>query len=1201
MHNARVWETRDRGDLARLALEKLASARPDSPEVLLELGELNLRLSDIRAAEHVLERLNRRFPASAFATTFAIEYRFATRDRLQLASVARLIQTGHGEEARRQLDQLFPNGAPGGMLSTEYYRLLAGTPSGWTPAYHGLKALAETHRDDPRYQLALAKLLLYHEGTAGQASEILSALARRDDVRVADIDALLASSMQKPGNRVPPRVLREYLERHPSDAAVRELLRAQEFASEEAELLASGRLARIDIDGQKRNLQRLNTSLTALPDSNALAAEGKALTQLLAGQFPKWTPMQNEALAAAWMIRSREAQGAGQLELAAVQLHAAVALRSGEYEAVIPLASRMESLSDPALSGELLMAASRLQPGSDWLFETSVRWLANNDRAAEALSLLSSRAASSARSTRSGDELWALALARRAQAREAEGHPKEAISDLERAIVLAPRDPWNRYRLARLHAQQGSAEQSRAVLDEGVRLAASDPEMRYVQGLYLASIDDYEGAVAAIENIAANDRSEAINQLHARAQIEVASASARRLKSAGDADGARATLVAVEPLARVSADRMRQVAFAWIEIGDSRRAIDLATHHSACDAREGLAWSPQELLVCAEVFDRADDTERLSAALERLQTRQLTEEQRASTVHLQGSLDLLRVRTLQRERNLESAQRLLDEALQRAPADRRLRIARAELDLADSQPHAARDRLTVLTSEQPEDLNTRLTLVRALAESGQTALARQQLEAVQTQAHADDVDLQLRITRWQLASGDVAAADRTVQAVLATAPQRADALLLAGRVAQDERRYVAARDYYTQALRTGDESTATQAKLAQVDIDVRLQSWVEAAFEARHKPGEPGISRFDSTAVPAAWAHTMDDGRRFALRMDAIDIDAGELSSSFDTAALLGTIQAAGPQAQRAFVNEAQKGLSFGVEYLSDTLHADFGSTPRGFLLPNLVGGVEWTPDWGSLDLGLGFARRAVTSSVLSFGGLRDPISGVEWGGVVATGPFARIGLFRERYGFSGTLAVAELTGTRVPDNRFFKMRASADWKFLSGEETRAFIGTTINYWSYDRNLQNHTFGNGGYYSPQSYLSLTAPIEVQGISGRWSYRVRAAVSYTLSRVDEAAFYPDDPELQSRAAASPLPSGFDSPNFPNSRGSGLSLSGYAAVEWQISRAMVVGAKLDIDRADFYEPTTYMIYLRHIIGSPGPPLAEPPRPVTLFSDY
>src|SRR5215510_8439010 len=80
MHSARTWEAHDRGDLARLALEKLVAARPDSPEVLLELGELHLRMADMAAAERVLRTFEARFKQSPQARTFATEYRLATRD-----------------------------------------------------------------------------------------------------------------------------------------------------------------------------------------------------------------------------------------------------------------------------------------------------------------------------------------------------------------------------------------------------------------------------------------------------------------------------------------------------------------------------------------------------------------------------------------------------------------------------------------------------------------------------------------------------------------------------------------------------------------------------------------------------------------------------------------------------------------------------------------------------------------------------------------------------------------------------------------------------------------------------------------------------------------------------------------------------------------------------------------------------------------
>jgi hypothetical protein len=232
---------------------------------------------------------------------------------------------------------------------------------------------------------------------------------------------------------------------------------------------------------------------------------------------------------------------------------------------------------------------------------------------------------------------------------------------------------------------------------------------------------------------------------------------------------------------------------------------------------------------------------------------------------------------------------------------------------------------------------------------------------------------------------------------------------------------------------------------------------------------------------------------------------------------------------------------------------------------------------------------------------MRDPVSGTTWGGVVATGPYARVALYRERYGLSATVTSSELAGTRVPDNRFFGSRTAADWQFLARDHARAYLDVTINYWHYDRNLQNYTFGSGGYYSPQSYVSFAIPIELQGMSRGWNFQLRAALSHSSSRTDRAPFYPGDPALQSQAAASPLPPGFDEPYFPAARGSSLSMSVYGAIERQISRALVLGAKLDIDRADYYEPTTYMLYLRHAFGSSATRLALPPRPVRLYGDY
>src|SRR6266850_3313258 len=222
IHNAHFWEARGRGDLAQLALKKLVAARPDSPEALLELGELDLRLNEFADAAQVESELARRFKGSASAREFATEYRIATRDRLRFASIRRLVEIGHTSEARAALKRLFPQGPPGASFGIDYYLLLASMPDGLTAAYAGIRRLAHSHPDDPRYQLALAQLMLRQRGTALAGLTLLQQLVLRDDVRTEDADRLLASGLLRLGaERAPPRVIDAYLARHPDRKSTR--------------------------------------------------------------------------------------------------------------------------------------------------------------------------------------------------------------------------------------------------------------------------------------------------------------------------------------------------------------------------------------------------------------------------------------------------------------------------------------------------------------------------------------------------------------------------------------------------------------------------------------------------------------------------------------------------------------------------------------------------------------------------------------------------------------------------------------------------------------------------------------------------------------------------------------------------------------------------------------------------------------------
>jgi tetratricopeptide (TPR) repeat protein len=571
----------------------------------------------------------------------------------------------------------------------------------------------------------------------------------------------------------------------------------------------------------------------------------------------------------------------------------------------------------------------------------------------------------------------------------------------------------------------------------------------------------------------------------------------------------------------------------------------------------------------------------------------------ADLAHLDRQLTLRDVRVLERQGEYLEAGHRLDTLLAAEPQDRQLRVARAELDLMAGRPRAARDRLAVLVAEDPEDLDARLSYVRALTESGDIEIARTQLRAVEAHMFSGNEELEISLARRQLALGHAADALRTLQPLLAMAHPRVDVLLLAGRAELALHHLPQAHEYFSQAQVSATGANLLAAHRAAQEVEDRLDSSVTAGLLVWHQPGEAGMSQLDAVTIPSSWLFSRGDDSSFILRADAVWLDAGRWSTAAPSPLLLGTIQAAGAGAPLRYTSASQTGLSPGLAYQSESLHADIGTTPLGFLLPNVVGGIEWTPNWQAANWTLGVARRAVTSSVLSYAGLRDPITGTSWGGVVQTGPYAGLGIYQQNYDVSASVHFAEVSGTRIPNNQLAAARARGSRKIFSMRDLRADAGATLTYWNYRRNLSNYTFGSGGYYSPQSYVSLATPIELAGNFAGWTYKLRGAVSYTVSEVRSIAFYPNDPALQTAGASAPLPPGYTSAYFPGYHSTGFGFSAYAATERRLSDALVVGFTVDIDRTNYYHPTSVGLYLRHAFGPWATRSASPPRPIRPYS--
>ena len=94
LNSARLWQAKNRPDLARLALEKLLLVYPNQPDALLELGELEIRSARADVAGRLLQQAKAANPGERRTIQLDDLYRVASKDRLRMASISRLQQSG---------------------------------------------------------------------------------------------------------------------------------------------------------------------------------------------------------------------------------------------------------------------------------------------------------------------------------------------------------------------------------------------------------------------------------------------------------------------------------------------------------------------------------------------------------------------------------------------------------------------------------------------------------------------------------------------------------------------------------------------------------------------------------------------------------------------------------------------------------------------------------------------------------------------------------------------------------------------------------------------------------------------------------------------------------------------------------------------------------------------------------------------------
>ena len=358
------------------------------------------------------------------------------------------------------------------------------------------------------------------------------------------------------------------------------------------------------------------------------------------------------------------------------------------------------------------------------------------------------------------------------------------------------------------------------------------------------------------------------------------------------------------------------------------------------------------------------------------------------------------------------------------------------------------------------------------------------------------------------------------------------------------------------------ENATSRNVLYEVGIDLDALSDEQRAFVDRFLVSNFGSADFSLEA---------DTPEEFEARSQAVRDLIGGLQA-----------RANGYARGAAAGNQTEAGMGVGFGYQGRAFAADIGSTPFGFEITNLVGGLSWAPKLGRNGrFILAGERRAVTDSLLSYAGVEDPGTGDRWGGVVRTG--GRLGLTFDNgpLGLYGDLGFYHYDGHNVADNQSVEASLGGYLRPIREDGRELKTGVNVRYMSFDENLSKFTYGHGGYFSPQDYVSLSFPIEYSEDYRRWTWSATFAPGFQSYSSDAAAFFPTLAEEQFWMEILASSGVIDSAYYAAESESGFGVNLGAGLDYRLSPGLKLGTRLGYDTFGDYSETKASVNLNYTL--------------------
>lgn len=354
---------------------------------------------------------------------------------------------------------------------------------------------------------------------------------------------------------------------------------------------------------------------------------------------------------------------------------------------------------------------------------------------------------------------------------------------------------------------------------------------------------------------------------------------------------------------------------------------------------------------------------------------------------------------------------------------------------------------------------------------------------------------------------------------------------------------------------------------------------VEGGIGFRGRSGESGLGRINEINVPVKARIPIGNAALVPTIMP-VTINAGTIGGDPSTLSRYGANALAGLAGTLQPNNSQATGIAFGMGLEWGRLTLDVGSTPLGFPLTTIVGGLVWNQPLGDkMNIKLEASRRSVTDSVLSYAGVTDPITSLTWGGVTRNGGEAIISYDDQTLGIYSKFAYGYYMGTNVADNQSYEFTAGAYFRPIKDESQELKVGISATYLSFNQNLSYFTYGQGGYFSPQSFYSLTFPIDWTETAGKFTYSAGATLGVQSIQQSSSLFFPTNYYFQNAAniLATSGAAAF-APVFPAQSNTGIAFGLRLGFEYAATERTSIGAKANFDNAYQYDQGTILLFLK-----------------------